>query len=131
MEPLQFLGGKYQEPEQIVPGEVQTFRAREASTGQTVFVHRMSTAMGDAQQAALLRLVLQGLFRSPSARSHVLDFGRSPATVTSSRKVRPNACCFASGCNSNSNRRPPGVTVKVQNRLAVLNRSRRPTALQL
>ena len=78
MEPLQFLGGKYQEPEQIVPGEVQTFRAREASTGQTVFVHRVSTAMGDAQQAALLRLVLQGLFRSPSARSHVLDFGEEP-----------------------------------------------------
>jgi hypothetical protein len=78
MEPLEFLGGKYQQPEQIVPGDVQTFRAQEAETGRTVFVHRVSTTSGDPQQAALLRLVLLGVFRSPTARNQMLDFGEEP-----------------------------------------------------
>lgn len=78
MEPQEFLGGKYQELELIVPGEVQTFRARETATGRVVFAHRVSTSGGEAQQAALLRLLLQGIFRSPSAKSQVLDFGEEP-----------------------------------------------------
>ncbi|MGC2658805.1 MAG: hypothetical protein WA324_12675 [Bryobacteraceae bacterium] len=78
MEPLEFLGGKYQQPEQIVPGEISTFRAREASSQRSVFVHRIATSGGEAQQAALLRLLMQGIFRSPSARNQVLDFGEEP-----------------------------------------------------
>lgn len=78
MEPLEFLGGKYQQPEQIVPGEVQTFRARESATGRVVFVHRVSAGSADQRQAALLRLLLTGLFRSSSARSQILDFGEEP-----------------------------------------------------
>ncbi|HEX4809370.1 MAG TPA: hypothetical protein VH325_10590, partial [Bryobacteraceae bacterium] len=77
MEPLEFLGGKYQQPEQIVSGEVQTFRARESATGRVVFVHRVA-ADADPKQAALLRLLLTGLFRSSSARNQILDFAEEP-----------------------------------------------------
>jgi hypothetical protein len=76
MEALEFLGGKYNKPEQVVPGPVQTFRAHNAATGRPVYIHRVS--MGEeqqTQQAALLRLLMTALFRSPSAHRLVLDFG--------------------------------------------------------
>lgn len=75
METLEFLGGKYQKTEQIVPGPVQTFRAREAASGRDVFVHRVSTTEEAAEQMALLRMLTTVLLRSPEARRLVLDFG--------------------------------------------------------
>lgn len=75
METLEFLGGKYQKTEQIVPGPVQTFRAREAATGRDVFVHRVSTTEEQAEQMALLRMLTTVLLRSTEARRLVLDFG--------------------------------------------------------
>lgn len=75
METLEFLGGKYRKTEQIVPGPVQTFRARESSTGRDVFVHRVSTSEEPAEQVALLRMLTTVLLRSPEARRLVLDFG--------------------------------------------------------
>ncbi len=75
METLEFLGGKYQKTEQIVPGPVQTFRAREAGTGREVFVHRVSCTEEQAQQTALLRMLTTVLLRSSEARKLVLDFG--------------------------------------------------------
>ncbi|MBV9294538.1 MAG: hypothetical protein JO145_03120 [Acidobacteriaceae bacterium] len=73
MQPLDFLGGKYRQSEQILPGPLQTFRAQEATTGRNVFVHRMSTAEDSAQQILLLRLLSLALLRSPIARSLILD----------------------------------------------------------
>ncbi len=75
METLEFLGGKYQKTEQIVPGPVQTFRAREAATGREVFVHRVSSTEEQAEQTALLRMLTTVLLRSAEARKLVLDFG--------------------------------------------------------
>jgi hypothetical protein len=75
METLEFLGGKYQKKEQIVPGPVQTFRAREAGTSREVFVHRVSTTDEQAEQMALLRMLTTVLLRSSEARKLVLDFG--------------------------------------------------------
>lgn len=75
METLGFLGGKYQKKEQIVPGPVQTFRAREAGTSREVFVHRVSTTDEQAEQMALLRMLTTVLLRSNEARKLVLDFG--------------------------------------------------------
>jgi hypothetical protein len=75
MEALAFLGGKYQKTEQIVPGPVQTFRAREAASGREVFVHRVSSAEEQAEQTALLRMLTTVLLRSSEARKLVLDFG--------------------------------------------------------
>lgn len=75
METLEFLGGKYQKKEQIVPGPVQTFRAREAGTSRDVFVHRVSTTDEQAEQMALLRMLTTVLLRSNEARKLVLDFG--------------------------------------------------------
>jgi hypothetical protein len=71
----EFLGGKYQKKEQIVPGPVQTFRARETATGREVFVHRVSTTDEQAEQMAMLRMLTTVLLRSPEARRRVLDFG--------------------------------------------------------
>jgi hypothetical protein len=76
MEAIEFLGGKYNKPEQVVPGPVQTFRAQNATTGRPVYIHRVSTGEEQqTQQAALLRLLMTALFRSPSAHRLVLDFG--------------------------------------------------------
>lgn len=75
METTEFLGGKYQKTEQIVPGPVQTFRAREAGSGRDVFVHRVSTTEEPAEQMALLRMLTTVLLRSAEARRLVLDFG--------------------------------------------------------
>lgn len=75
METAEFLGGKYQKPEQIRPDPVHTFRTKEVSTGRTVFVHRVSTTEAPAEQTSLLRLLLSAVFRSPSARNLILDYG--------------------------------------------------------
>ena len=75
METAEFLGGKYQKPEQIRPDPVHTFRTKEVSTGRTVFVHRVSTTEAPAEQATLLRLLMSALFRSPSARNLIVDYG--------------------------------------------------------
>lgn len=75
METLEFLGGKYRKTEQIVPGPVQTFRARESGTDRDVFVHRVSTTEEPAEQMALLRMLTTVLLRSAEARRLVLDFG--------------------------------------------------------
>ncbi len=75
METLGFLGGKYQEPELIVPGQVQTLRATDSATGKFVFAHRVSITEEPAEQTALQRLLTTGLVRSPEVKKLVLDFG--------------------------------------------------------
>ncbi|MBV8807901.1 MAG: hypothetical protein JO033_04435, partial [Acidobacteriaceae bacterium] len=79
MEALGFLGGKYQEPELVVPGQVQTLRATDTATGKFVFAHRVSMTEEPAEQAALLRLLTTGLMRSPEVKKLVLDFGEEEA----------------------------------------------------
>jgi hypothetical protein len=73
METLKFLRGKYNGGEQILPGVIQTYRATEAATGRSVFVHRVSSTDDAGQQLALYRLLAAALVRSPSVRSMVLD----------------------------------------------------------
>lgn len=75
MEALEFLGGKYQKPELIVSGPVQTFRAKDSATSRFVFAHRVSMAEEPTEQTALLRLLTTGMVRSPEVRKLVLDFG--------------------------------------------------------
>jgi hypothetical protein len=75
MEALEFLGGKYQKPELVVSGAVQTFRARDSVTNRFVFAHRVSMAEEPTEQAALLRLLTTGMIRSAEIRKLVLDFG--------------------------------------------------------
>jgi hypothetical protein len=69
---MAFLGGKYLQPEQVIAGNVQTFRAREATTGRSVFVHRIAETT-QPEQAALLRLLLSCLYRSSAVKELVLD----------------------------------------------------------
>ena len=69
---MAFLGGKYLQPEQVITGNVQTFRAREAATGRSVFVHRIAET-SQPQQAALLKLLLSCLYRSSAVKELVLD----------------------------------------------------------
>ncbi len=72
MKTLEFLGGKYQQGEQILPGAIQTYRANQTATGRAVFVHRVP-ADDPAQQMAVLRLVSAALLHSAPARKMVLD----------------------------------------------------------
>src|SRR6185437_8314912 len=69
---MAFLGGKYLQPEQVITGNVQTFRAREAATGRSVFVHRIAET-AQPEQAALLKLLLSCLYRSSAVKELVLD----------------------------------------------------------
>lgn len=71
MEPLNFLGGKYQQATQILPGTLQTFRAVDTTTGRDVFVHRAPSNDPAAHQLALL--LSSALVRSAKARRMVLD----------------------------------------------------------
>ncbi len=73
MEPIEFLGGKYNGGEQILPGAIQTYRATESATGRSVFVHRITSGDDAAQQVLLYRSMAAALVRSPSVRSMVLD----------------------------------------------------------
>jgi hypothetical protein len=75
MESFEFLGGRYTQPEQIMSGPVQAFRAQNASTGRVVFIHRVSTTEAPAEQAALLKLLTTALVKSAEAKRLVLDFG--------------------------------------------------------
>ena len=72
MEALEFLGGKYQQAEQILPGPIQTFRAQDAA-GRPVFVHRISLTDDPQRQSSLLGLLSAALLRSPKARKMVVD----------------------------------------------------------
>jgi hypothetical protein len=69
---MTFLGGRYLHTEQVIAGSVQTFRAREAETNRSVFVHRVDDP-SSPQQADLLRLLLTCLFRSAAVKQRVLD----------------------------------------------------------
>lgn len=73
MNTTEFLGGKYQGAEQILPGVIQTYRASETLTGRSVFVHRVSSTDDLTQQLVLYRLLSAALVRSPAVRSMVLD----------------------------------------------------------
>jgi hypothetical protein len=75
MESFEFLGGRYNRPEQIMSGPVQAFKAQNAANGRTVFIHRVSTTEAPAEQAALLKLLTTALVKSSEAKRLVLDFG--------------------------------------------------------
>ncbi len=75
MESIEFLGGKYNRPEQITVGPTQAFRAQDSATGRSVFIHRVSTADAPAEQASLLKLLTTALVKSAEAKRLVLDFG--------------------------------------------------------
>jgi len=75
MESFEFLGGRYNRPEQIMSGPVQAFKAQNAANGRTVFIHRVSTTEAPAEQAALLKLLTTALVKSAEAKRLVLDFG--------------------------------------------------------
>lgn len=72
---LDFLGGKYHKPEEIVHGPVQSFRAQNAATGRPVYIHRVSTTEEQAQQSALLLLLASAMTRSAAVKRLVLDVG--------------------------------------------------------
>jgi len=75
MEAFEFLGGRYNRPEQIMSGPVQAFKAQNAANGRTVFIHRVSTTEAPAEQSALLKLLTTALVKSAEAKRLVLDFG--------------------------------------------------------
>lgn len=75
MESIEFLGGKYNRLEQITVGATQAFRAQNAATGRSVFIHRVSTTEAPAEQATLLKLLTTALVKSSDAKRLVLDFG--------------------------------------------------------
>ena len=72
---LEFLGGKYHKPEEIVHGPVQSFRAQNAATGRLVYIHRVSTTEEQAQQSALLLLLASAMTRSAAVKRLILDVG--------------------------------------------------------
>lgn len=75
MESFEFLGGRYNRPEQIMSGPVQAFRAQNAANGRTVFIHRVSTTEAPQEQAVLLKLMMTALVKSADVKRMVLDFG--------------------------------------------------------
>jgi hypothetical protein len=75
MESIEFLGGRYNRPEQIMSGPVQAFRAQNAANGRNVFIHRVSTTEAPAEQAGLLKLLTTALVKSSEAKRLVMDFG--------------------------------------------------------
>ncbi len=75
MESFEFLGGRYNRPEQIMTGPVQAFRAQNAATGRYVFIHRISTTEAAAEQSELLKLLTTALVKSSEVKRMVLDFG--------------------------------------------------------
>jgi hypothetical protein len=75
MESIEFLGGRYNRPEQIMSGPVQAFKAQNAANGRTVFIHRVSTKEAPEEQAGLLKLLTTALVKSADAKRMVLDFG--------------------------------------------------------
>jgi hypothetical protein len=75
MESFEFLGGRYNRPEQIMSGPVQAFKAQNAANGRTVFIHRVSTKEAPEEQAGLLKLLTTALVKSADAKRMVLDFG--------------------------------------------------------
>jgi len=75
MEAFEFLGGRYNRPEQIMSGPVQAFKAQNAANGRSVFIHRVSTTEAAGEQAALLKLLTTALVKSGEAKRLVLDFG--------------------------------------------------------
>jgi hypothetical protein len=75
MDSFEFLGGRYNRPEQIMSGPMQSFRAQSAATGRTVFIHRVSTTEAPEEQAALLKLLSSALVKSAEVKRLVLDFG--------------------------------------------------------
>jgi hypothetical protein len=72
LDSMPLLGGKYSEPEQVSPGLVQTFRARDLATGRPVLVHRISD-LSSGEQNSLLKLLLSSLYRSPEVKKSVID----------------------------------------------------------
>lgn len=88
-EPRELLAGKYHQAEEVVSGSIQTFRARDASTGRPVYVHRICSDDRNAEDVALLKLILQAIFRSPKARERVLDFTDEPGYVYVVTEQRP------------------------------------------
>jgi hypothetical protein len=75
MESFEFLGARYNRPEQIMSGPVQAFKAQNAVTGNPVFIHRVSTTEAPLEQAAILKLLTTALVKSSDAKRLVLDFG--------------------------------------------------------
>lgn len=71
MQSFEFLGGKYQQGEQILPGLIQTYRSYEVPTGRPVFIHRIPSNDPAAQEIAAL--LSAGLIRSPAVRRMLLD----------------------------------------------------------
>jgi hypothetical protein len=69
---MSLLSGRYLQAEQVSPGLVQTFRARDFATGRSVFVHRIGDS-DCAEQASLLKLLLSCLYRSPAVKQMVLE----------------------------------------------------------
>jgi hypothetical protein len=72
LDSMSLLSGKYLQAEQVSPGLVQTFRARDSATGRPVFVHRIGDS-DCAEQASLLKLLLSCLYRSPAVKELVLE----------------------------------------------------------
>ena len=56
-------------------GPVQAFRAQNAASGRTVFIHRVSTTEAPDEQAGLLKLLTSALVKSADTKRLVLDFG--------------------------------------------------------
>jgi hypothetical protein len=69
---MSLLSGRYLQAEEVSPGLVQTFRARDFATGRPVFVHRIGDS-DCAEQASLLKLLLSCLYRSPAVKQMVLE----------------------------------------------------------
>jgi hypothetical protein len=69
---MSLLSGRYLQAEQVSPGLVQTFRARDFATDKPVFVHRIGDS-DCAEQASLLKLLLSCLYRSPAVKQMVLE----------------------------------------------------------
>src|SRR5579875_4098736 len=71
MEPVEFLGGKFKQATQILPGAWQTFRAIHSASGREVFLHRIPA--GDPAAGELAFLLASALTQSEKARSLVVE----------------------------------------------------------
>ncbi len=108
MDSKPFLGGKYVGPVQVTTGEVETFTAREAGSDRPVYVHQISGTALPAQ-AALLKLLLSCLYRSPTVKEHVLDVREEGDVCYVVTQSAPQCLLLGEWLQFESERSDPGI----------------------
>jgi hypothetical protein len=106
MEPSEFLG-RYENPETVAIGPIQTSRATDSETGRPVFLHRVSASEHPAEHADLLKLVASALVRSSEVKRLLLDFCDEQGFCYVVTEAQPQCASLPEWLRLKSNGMPP------------------------